>query len=88
MGQGAAANVVNGRYAIALGDGLVAGPYVVALTAVRETGRQIPRREVDPGESPTVAETVQILPERYTSPGEVRAELVAGANVQDFALTP
>lgn len=88
MGQGAAANVVDGRYTIALGDGLVAGPYVVALTAVRETGRQIPRREVDPGETPTVAETVQFLPDRYTTPGEVKAELRAGANVQDFALSP
>ena len=88
MGQGAAANVTDGRYAIAAGEGLVAGPYVVALTAVQPTGRQIPRREVDPGESPTVSETVQILPERYTVPGDVTAALRGGANIQDFHLAP
>ena len=86
MGQGAGAEIVEGQYTISLNAGLVEGSYVVTLSAVEPTGRQIPRLEVDPGESATMAEAIQVLPAKYTTPGEVTAELKGGENVQDFNL--
>jgi len=85
--HGAGSGIVDGRYEIAAGKGLFAGEYTVAITAVRSTGREVQRIEVDPGESSTIAETIQYLPAHYTQPGHLKASLDAGQNLQDFSLT-
>ena len=60
------------------------GPKTVQITASRVVGQEAPYE----GDSTTLLDvTEQILPPRYNANSELVAEIVDGANTQDFVLT-
>ncbi len=84
-GHGAAVRIEQGRYAFEPAAGLVAGKYLVAVSATRATGRMLPGEGL-PGEPDAVPEIEQYIPERYNHSSELRLTLEPGENQHDFEL--
>lgn len=86
-GPGAVAKIENGQYGITSESNLLAGKYSVQITAVKKTGRMIRPREVMPGDAGTpTEEEIQLIPAKYNSESELRADLHAGENTYDQEL--
>ncbi len=85
-GHGASTQIVKGVYAFEPDAGLVAGEYLVAVSATRATGRMIAGEGI-PGEPDTVPEIEQYIPERYNHASELRITLKPGENHHDLALS-
>lgn len=85
-GHGAAVRIEQGRYTFAPAAGLVAGDYLVAISATRATGRTVAGEGL-PGEPETVPEIEQYLPERYNLDSTLRITLKPGENEHDFTLS-
>lgn len=86
-GDGASANIEDGKYSLAADDGLVAGAYRVSIMASRETGRKIKVPEPTPDAPSHVMETFQYLPEKFNSRTELQVTLKPGSNKEDFVLS-
>ncbi len=84
-GSGASTRIVDGRYTIERGNGLFAGRYLVAISATRNTGRTIAGEGLA-GETNSIDEVVQYIPEKYNARSKLRSELTAGENAKDFTL--
>ena len=78
-------NIVEGRYAIARGDGPLAGKYRVDIVALRKTGKKL-RNFM--GEA-TEEEKEAFLPKgKYSgTTSTLEVQIGAGDNTRDFALT-
>ncbi len=84
-GHGAATRIVQGTYTFEPAAGLVAGEYLVAVSATRATGRMLAGEGL-PGEPDVVPEIEQYIPERYNHASELRLTLEPGENQHDLAL--
>jgi hypothetical protein len=83
-GPSAGGTINQGRYSIARADGPAPGSYRVTIVAMQPTGRKLPDPEGPPG---SLAEELQnIVPPRYNTKSELKAEVKAGANTLDFDL--
>jgi hypothetical protein len=78
--QSAWTTIKNGEYAIAEKDGLGTGPFRVEIRALRPTGEK-----PNPNE-PTMVPSREIIPSRYNSGSELKAEIKPGKNAADFVL--
>jgi len=85
-GHGASTQIIKGAYAFEPAAGLVAGEYLVAVSATRATGRMLAGEGI-PGEPETVPEIEQYIPERYNHASELRMTLKPGENHHDLALS-
>lgn len=85
-GAGAATAIRDGAYRFAPEDGLTLGKYRVEITAAKETGREVPRIEVDPGESPTMRESIQYVPACYNVDSVLQVELTGRTQEESFHL--
>lgn len=85
-GHGAATRIEQGRFAFPPAAGLVAGEYLVAISATRATGRTVVGEGL-PGEPATVPEIEQYIPERYNQDSQLRVTLKPGENEHDFTLS-
>ena len=86
-GDGASADIEDGKYSLASNAGLAAGAYRVAIMASRETGRKIKVPEPMPDGPSHVMETVQYLPEEFNSRTGLQVTLKPGPNKEDFVLS-
>jgi hypothetical protein len=86
-GPGASTTVRDGRYTIAVGPGLTAGTYLVAVMATRPTGRKL-RPEPGYEDAGPVAEEESYIPERFNANSTLRVTLEPGENAHDFRLSP
>ena len=86
-GPGASTTVREGRYTIAVGPGLTAGTYLVAVMATRPTGRKL-RPEPGSDAAGPVAEEESFIPERFNANSTLRVTLGPGENNHDFHLPP
>ncbi|MFM9959646.1 MAG: hypothetical protein ACKV2Q_00265 [Planctomycetaceae bacterium] len=77
-----------GKYEIPLEAGLVAGEYLVAIYATRETGKLVaPPETLHNTPSTPTKEVVQYIPEAYNANTKLKVTLKAGANSdQNFDL--
>lgn len=82
-GPGASTTVRDGRYHVAVGPGLTAGTYLVAVMATRSTGRKL-RPEPGYEAAGPVAEEESFIPERFNASSELRVTLGPGENNHDF----
>ena len=73
------------QFSIPIDKGLVAGKYLVAITATRKTGKQIPGEGLY-GETNSVDEEVQFIPAQFNARTNLTVELTAGENEKEFAL--
>ncbi len=87
-GYGAAATIENGQYAIGSKEGLAAGTYLVDITATKETGRTVPRLDIEPGGPTTIREVIQYIPSRYNAESGLRVEVSGPDEVRSFDLKP
>jgi hypothetical protein len=78
--QSAWTTIKNGEYTIVEKDGLGTGPFRVEIRALRPTGEK-----PNPNE-PTMVPSKEIIPSRYNSNSELKAEIKPGVNTKDFAL--
>ena len=79
------ATILDGNFAIARPDGPLPGAYRVEILSIRSTGRTIPDPEGPKGT--TVAERKNVVPDRYGSRSELRAEVTpAGPNTFRFEI--
>ena len=80
--------IKEGKYEIPLESGLVAGEYLVAIYATRETGKLMaPPETLHNTPSTPTKEVVQYIPEAYNANTKLKATLKAGANAgQNFEL--
>jgi len=78
--QSAWTTIKNGEYAIAEKDGLGTGPFRVEIRALRPTGEK-----PNPNE-PTMVPSKEIIPAKYNSNSELKAEIKPGENAADFAI--
>lgn len=85
-GHGAATRIVQGTYTFEPAAGLVAGEYLVAVSATRATGHMLAGEGL-PGEPDTVPEIEQYIPERYNHASALRLTLKPGENQHDLALS-
>jgi hypothetical protein len=85
----ASAPIQNGKYEIPSSSGLQPGKYRVAIMAVAKTGRTVKAFEQLEGESGTVEQLYQYIPEAYNRESTLEVELNAGDNPgKNFELTP
>lgn len=88
-GAGAIAPISNGKFEIAADHGLIAGNYLVQVTATKKTGRVIRPKEVMPGDDPTPQqEELQIIPAKYNTNSNLKVELQPGDNSYAQQLVP
>jgi hypothetical protein len=85
-GPGAVTAISDGRFEIGEQQGLVAGKYVVQITAVQKTGRII--RSESWVETGPQEEERQIIPAKYNLRSELHAEFLPGPNTYDQKLMP
>jgi hypothetical protein len=78
--QSAWTTIKSGEYTIAEKDGIGIGSFRVEIRALRPTGEK-----PNPNE-PTMVPSREIIPSRYNSNSELRAEIKPGANTADFAM--
>jgi hypothetical protein len=78
--QSAWTTIKNGEYTVVEKDGLGIGPFRVEIRALRPTGEK-----PNPNE-PTMIPSKEIIPSRYNSGSELKAEIKPGKNAADFAL--
>ena len=82
-GTSGSAKVTDGKYAIPLEAGMLAGKFMVSITATKATGRQV--RQFD-STTALMPEIIQYIPEQYNRLSELTADLQGGENTQSFAL--
>lgn len=85
-GPNSGGEIINGSYEIPAASGLKLGSYEVTIRSFRKTGRQIPAGEPAPPDA-MVDEVAQFIPKKYNAPTTLRAEIKAGENTHDFALS-
>ena len=73
-----------GKYSIPHDSGMLAGKYLVSITATKATGKQIRRMDSTTAMTP---EIVLFIPDRYNVRSTLDIELKGGANLKDFTLT-
>ncbi len=84
-GPAVGATILDGNFAIPRPDGPIPGSYRVEILSIRATGRTIPDPEGPRGT--TVAERKNVVPDRFGSRSELRAEVAPdGANSFRFAI--
>ena len=84
-GPAVGATILDGNFAIPRPDGPIPGAYRVEILSIRPTGRTIPDPEGPKGT--TVAERKNVVPDRYGSRSELRADVAqAGTNSFRFAV--
>lgn len=77
-----AAEIVAGKFAIPVQQGLQPGKYRVEIRWAKATGKQIPSG--DPGM--TMEERVEAVPPQFNTASELTTEIKAGENKLDFKL--
>jgi hypothetical protein len=78
------ADIVNGSYRISSGDAPPPGKYRVEIVWYKKTGKQV----VSKGDPPNMEdETIQVIPEKYNTKSILTADLKAGSNTENYALT-
>ena len=80
-GPAVGATIDRGSFTIARGEGPPPGAYRVEILSIRATGRTIPDPEGPRG--PTVAERKNVIPDRYGSRSDLKAEIKPGVS-NDF----
>ena len=85
LGPGGSAKIIDGKYEIAEGNGMLAGKHRVLISATRATGRMVRAESLDGGPSET-PQVVQYIPQRYNRTSELVEELNAGENTKGFDL--
>lgn len=86
LGPGGSAKIVDGKFVIAQAKGMLAGRYLVRITATRATGRKVKNRENLSGNQREIEEVVQFIPARYNFASELTLELVSGENTKSLEL--
>jgi hypothetical protein len=80
-GAGAIAAITDGKYSVDADRGLIAGSYMVQVTAMQKTGRVIRPKEVMPGDDPSPQqEELQIIPAQYNTTSSLGVDLQPGEN--------
>ena len=80
-------DIVNGTYHVLQAKGPMAGVFRVEISALRKSGRKIPAGSPAPPGT-LVDEYVDAIPAKYMGESStLTAEINAGNNVHDFALT-
>ena len=82
-GTKGAEDIIAGKYAIPPERGLLPGKYRVEIRWAKSTGKQIPSG--DPGMM--MEERLEAVPAKYNEASTLTAEITAGENKHDFALT-
>ena len=85
-GPNSGGEILNGSYEIPAMSGLKEGSYEVTIRSFRKTGRQIPAGEPAPPDA-MVDEVAQFIPKKYNAPTTLKAQIKAGENTHDFALS-
>jgi hypothetical protein len=80
--SGAWGEIKSGRYSISATRGPVVGNYRIELSSVRKTGRILPA----PPPMNQREELVDVIPVRYNSHSELKAEIKPGQNEVNFQL--
>lgn len=84
----ASAKIVEGKYQIPLDDGLIAGEYLVSISASRKTGRKVETFEqIGAGASGTMEEIEQYIPVQFNSNSTYKVVLEPGDNVHEILIT-
>src|SRR5687767_2313247 len=83
QGAAGAAKIQEGRYEIPLDAGMLAGKFLVSVTANKKTGRTV--KQFD-STTATMDEIIQYIPDRYNLQSELQADLTPGPNQKDFQL--
>ena len=81
-GPGGSSAITGGKYEIPADKGMLAGEYLVVISASRSTGKTIP----GPDGEGDIKETVPYIPHKYGRDSELKLTLSAGENSHDFAL--
>lgn len=82
-GTKGAAEIIDGSYLIGGDSGLKPGKYRVEISWFKPTGRKIP--SADPGF--TTDETREVIPAKYNTNSELKADIGARENTHNFTLT-
>jgi hypothetical protein len=83
QGAAGAAKIQDGRYEIPLDSGMLAGKFLVSVTANKKTGRTV--KQFD-STTATMDEIIQYIPDRYNVQSELQVDLTPGPNQKDFQL--
>src|SRR5262245_24500941 len=76
------AEIKDGKYSLASGQGPPPGNYRVEIVWHKKTGKQVVGSDPPNKEE----ETIQVIPEKYNKSSELKVEIKAGSNTHDFPL--
>lgn len=84
-GVGGVGEIRNGKYRIDTND-LLAGPHIVRITGLQETGKTTLVEVNDAGVRSEIPEVIQYIPEKFNNSSTLESELDGGENTKDFSL--